>query len=246
VPETVTDTAHPGLGGIPFVLGGNVFGMTADRDASFAVLDAFYEVGGRSIDTADGYSSWIAGNKGGESEALIGEWMESRKVRPEMKIATKTGQGGIAGLLDPDKVAAAIDDSLERLRTDYVDLYYVHRDQPDMAMEGIVETFHKVHAAGKARELGISNVSHDRLQLALGHAEANGLIPFTVLQPNFRWKRMNLPCRAALRCCPITGSPPVSCQASIAARLILSAASASRTPGCSQKLAGLPCPCWKP
>ena len=118
---------HPALAGIPLVLGGNVFGWTIDRDGSFAVLDAFYEAGGRMIDTAEGYSNWVPGNKGGESEALIGEWLESRGVRADMRIGTKTGQGGPPGALKPEAVAAALEGSLERLRTDYVDLYYAHR-----------------------------------------------------------------------------------------------------------------------
>src|SRR5690349_14759945 len=100
--------AHPGIGGIRMVFGGNVFGWTIDRDRSFAVLDAFYEGGGRMIDSAEGYSSWVPGNQGGESETIIGAWMESRGVRGEMRVATKTGMGGPPGALAPDTVAAAL------------------------------------------------------------------------------------------------------------------------------------------
>src|ERR1700712_4484199 len=106
---------HPSVGGIPLVFGGNVFGWTTDRDRSFEILDAFFEAGGRMIDTAEGYSSWVPGNKGGESETIIGEWQESRGVRKEVLIGTKTGMGGPPGALNPDKVAKALDASLERL-----------------------------------------------------------------------------------------------------------------------------------
>src|SRR6476619_5238912 len=119
---------HPSIGGIRLVFGGNVFGWTIDQDQSFRVLDAFYEAGGRMIDSAEGYSSWIPGNKGGESETIIGEWMELRGGRKDMLIATKTGMGGPPYALKPEKVATAIEGSLERLRTDYVDIYYAHRD----------------------------------------------------------------------------------------------------------------------
>jgi aryl-alcohol dehydrogenase-like predicted oxidoreductase len=119
---------HSSLGGIPLVFGGNVFGWTIDRDRSFEILDAFFEAGGRMIDTAEGYSSWVQGNKGGESETIIGEWQESRGVRKEVLIGTKTGMGGPPGALKSENVAKALEGSLERLRTDYVDLYYAHRD----------------------------------------------------------------------------------------------------------------------
>ena len=114
--------AHPSIGGIPLAFGGNVFGWTIDRDQSFVILDAVYEAGIRTIDTAEGYSSWVPGNKGGESEAILGEWMESRGVRKDMLIGTKTGMGGPPNALKPENVAKALEGSLERLRTDYVDL----------------------------------------------------------------------------------------------------------------------------
>ena len=98
-------TDHPAIAGIPLVLGGNVFGFTADEDASFAILDRFYEAGGRMIDTAQGYSVWVPGHVGGESETVIGNWLASRAVRGEMRIATKTGMFGKPGDLAPRKVA---------------------------------------------------------------------------------------------------------------------------------------------
>lgn len=180
-----TTSTHPGLGGIRFVFGGNVFGWTIQRDESFAVLDAFYEAGGRSIDSAEGYSSWIPGNKGGESETIIGEWMESRGVRSEMKVATKTGMGGPPGALAPEKVAAALDGSLERLRTDHVDLYYAHRDEPQTPVDEVVAGFDALVRAGKVRELGASNFATDRLRASIDSAERQGMTAYTVLQPGY-------------------------------------------------------------
>lgn len=174
---------HPALAGIPLVLGGNVFGWTIAKDDSFAVLDAFYEAGGRMIDTAEGYSNWVPGNKGGESEAIIGEWLESRGVRADMRIGTKTGQGGAPGSLKPDAVALALEGSLERLRTDYIDLYYVHHDDGTTPLEDVVSAYNDALRAGKVRELGASNYSPQRLADILATADRMGKQPFTVLQP---------------------------------------------------------------
>lgn len=176
---------HPGLGGIALVLGGNPFGWTIDRDASFAVLDAFYEAGGRSIDTAEGYSSWVPGNKGGESETIIGEWMASRGVRKDMKIATKTGMGGPPGSLAPDKVVSACQGSLERLRSDWIDLYYVHRDDRVTPVDEVVSGYNTLVSAGSVRELAVSNTQADRLSAMNADANARGLMPFTVIQPGY-------------------------------------------------------------
>lgn len=177
--------AHPSIGGIRLCFGGNVFGWTLDRDGSFAILDAFYEAGGRMIDTAEGYSSWVPGNKGGESEAIIGEWMESRGVRKDMLIGTKTGMGGPPYALQPEKVAAALEGSLERLRTDYVDLYYAHRDDLTTPLDEVVAGFDAVVKAGKARELGASNYTAKRLTEVTDLAEQTGATGFTVLQPQY-------------------------------------------------------------
>ena len=178
-------THHPAIGGLRLVLGGNVFGWTADREMSFAVLDAFHEAGGRMIDTAEAYSMWVPGHKGGESEALIGEWMESRGVRGEMLVATKTGVMGRAGDLVPDKVATALDASLERLRTDYVDLYYAHRDDPATALDEVADGFGALVSAGKVRELGASNFTTDRLRAALNAADSRGVQGYSVLQNEY-------------------------------------------------------------
>lgn len=177
--------AHPGLGGIRLAFGGNVLGWTIDRDQSFAVLDAFYQGGGRMIDSAEGYSSWVPGNKGGESEAIIGAWLESRGVRSEMRIATKTGMGGPPGALAPEKVAIALNSSLERLRTDYVDLYYAHRDEQQTPIDEVIDGFDALVRAGKARALGASNFTAERLASSLDSAARQGATPYTVLQPGY-------------------------------------------------------------
>lgn len=174
---------HPALAGIPLIFGGNVFGWTIDRDASFSILDAFYEAGGRMIDTAEGYSNWVPGHKGGESETVIGEWLESRGVRAEMRIATKTGQGGPPGALRPEAVAKALEGSLERLRTDYVDLYYAHRDDLTTPLDEVVDAYDEAFRSGKARELGASNYTAERLAEIIAVANAAGAQPYTVIQP---------------------------------------------------------------
>lgn len=178
IPVAPNDT-HPCLGGIRLVLGGNVFGWTIDRDRSLAVLDAFYEAGGRMIDTADGYSNWVPGHKGGESETIIGEWLKTRGVRSEMRIATKTGQGGAPGMLAPDTARAALEASLQRLCTDYVDLYYAHRDDTATPLDEVAEAYDQAFTSGRARELGASNYSPARLSAILAVAGERGLHPFT-------------------------------------------------------------------
>lgn len=177
--------AHPGLGGIPLVFGGNVFGWTLDQDASFAVLDAFYEEGGRMIDSADGYSAWAPGNKGGESETIIGAWLESRGVRADMRIATKTGMGGVPGGLRPEKVEAALAASLERLRTDHVDLYYAHRHDAETPLDEVVSVYDAILKRGQARELAASNHTADQLQAVFATAARLGCVTYSVLQPQY-------------------------------------------------------------
>src|SRR5688500_18196018 len=148
---------HPAIGGIPLVLGGNVFGYTADEDASFAILDRFYEHGGRMVDTAQGYSVWVPGHVGGESETVIGQWLASRGVRAEMRIATKTGMFGKPGDLEPATVLQELYKSLERLQTGYVDLYYAHRDEPQTPLEQVAGGFDALVEQGLVREIGLSN-----------------------------------------------------------------------------------------
>jgi aryl-alcohol dehydrogenase-like predicted oxidoreductase len=187
---------HPAIAGIPLVLGGNVFGWTVKGDEAFAVLDAFYEAGGRMIDTADVYSAWIPGHKGGESETVIGKWLAARGVRSEMRVHTKTGMlsprkplaPGSAGdpdLYQPDEIMASLGASLGRLQTDYLDLYYAHRDFEELEIGAIVSAFDATVKAGKVRSLGASNFSASRLSAALEAADAAGAEPFTALQNEY-------------------------------------------------------------
>lgn len=185
-------TGHPSIAGIPLVLGGNVFGFTADLDASFAVLDRFYEAGGRMVDTAQGYSVWVPGHVGGESEAVIGQWLAARGVRADMRIHTKTGMFGKPGDLAPAKVAEELEKSLDRLQTDYVDLYYAHRDDQSLPQGEVAAGFSALVKAGKVRELGASNFDAARLASHNAAADAAGLTRFTVLQNEY-----NLVCREA-------------------------------------------------
>ncbi len=173
---------HPSISGIALVLGGNVFGWTADRETSFEVLDAFYENGGRMIDTAEAYSAWVSGNKGGESETIIGAWLKSRGVRDKMRIATKTNVLGSAGGLRPEALKAQLSASLERLKTDYVDLYYAHRDDPETPQDEVAAGFDQLRSAGLIREAGASNFTVERLSSALRAAKSAGVKGYGVLQ----------------------------------------------------------------
>lgn len=182
-----------GLSTTPLMLGGNVFGWTAGRDASFAVLDAFLEGGGKLIDTADMYSNWIPGLLGGESETMIGDWQASRRCRGRILIATKVGRGSgeLAGL-SRATIAKAVDASLRRLRTDYIDLYFAHLDDTATPLDETLGAFGDLVAAGKVRALGASHYSAERLLQARAASDALGLARYEVLQP-----RYNLMSRAA-------------------------------------------------
>ncbi len=171
--------------GLRLVLGGNVFGWTADLDTSFAILDAFYAGGGRMIDTAEGYSDWIPGHVGGESETVIGKWMAARGNRAEMHIATKTGMYGKPGDLAPAKVAAAVEGSLARLQTDYIDLYYAHRDESETPQDEAARGFGALVASGKVRVLGASNFSAERLASVRAAAAAQGVAPYMAIQNEY-------------------------------------------------------------
>ncbi|RYE48577.1 MAG: aldo/keto reductase, partial [Hyphomicrobiales bacterium] len=144
-----------------------------------------YEAGGRMIDTAEAYSSWVPGNIGGESERIIGEWQESRDVRSDLLIGTKTGMGGPPGASKPEAVHKALEGSLERLRTDYVDIYYSHHDDLVTPLDEVVSGYDAIYRGGKARELGASNYTAERLSHITAEAELLGMQPFTVLQPEY-------------------------------------------------------------
>jgi len=164
------------------VLGGNVFGWTADKAESFAVLDAFVAAGGRSIDTADVYSNWAPGNDGGVSEEIIGEWAASRGNRADLVIGTKVFSLPARPGLSAANIGAAADDSLRRLKTDYLDIYYAHRDDDTVSQEEYLTAFDALVKAGKVREVGASNFTAERLRSAAAVAKDAGLTPFTIAQ----------------------------------------------------------------
>jgi aryl-alcohol dehydrogenase-like predicted oxidoreductase len=168
----------------PLVLGGNVFGWTADRDVSFAVLDAFVAGGGTLIDTADVYSAWVDGHAGGESEATIGEWLKASGHRDRVLIATKVGMLGEQKLA-PSHIVAACEASLRRLGTDRIDLYFAHQDDEAQTQEAVAEAFATLVRDGKVRVLGASNFHAARLKSAIEVARAAGLPHYQVLQPEY-------------------------------------------------------------
>jgi aryl-alcohol dehydrogenase-like predicted oxidoreductase len=166
----------------PLCLGGNTFGWTANEQESFDVLDAYAAAGGNFIDSADAYSHWIPGNSGGESETILGNWMKARGNRDSIVIATKLGMLPGFTALTADNIATAVDNSLRRLQTDYIDLYYAHKDDPDTDQLETMTAFDALVKAGKVRNIAASNYSADRLQSALDVADANGLTKFVALQ----------------------------------------------------------------
>jgi aryl-alcohol dehydrogenase-like predicted oxidoreductase len=166
-------------------LGGNVFGWTADRDASFAVLDAYVAAGGNFVDTADSYFWRAPGNSGGESETIIGDWMASRGNRDAIVVATKVGSWPQRKGLSAKNISEAVEDSLRRLRTDRIDLYYAHRDDPDTAQEETADAFDELVRAGKVRAIGASNFTAERLRSALEISARDGLASYVALQPHY-------------------------------------------------------------
>jgi aryl-alcohol dehydrogenase-like predicted oxidoreductase len=169
----------------PLTLGGNVFGWTADEKASFAVLDAYAAAGGNFIDTADVYSAWAPGNSGGESETIIGRWLKDRGHRARMIIATKVGMHPKFSGLSARTIRAAAEQSLRRLQTDYIDLYYAHADDENTPLEETLSAFDQLIQDGKIRYVAASNYSAARLQEALATAEREGLIRYVALQPHY-------------------------------------------------------------
>ena len=188
-------------------LGTNVFGWTADETASFAILDAFVEAGGTMLDKADSYMARAEGNSGGESETVIGNWLAARGDRDRVVVATKVGQlPGRTGL-SRDNVVAACEDSLRRLRTDRIDLYYVHRDDPDTPQEEYLSAFDELVRAGKVRAVGASNVDPDRLRSALEISGRDGLARFEAVQPHYNLMERDYESEQAL----LVGAEGLSC-----------------------------------
>jgi aryl-alcohol dehydrogenase-like predicted oxidoreductase len=173
-----------GLEIAPLVFGGNVFGWTVDERTSFSLLDAFAAAGFNCIDTADAYSNFVPGNKGGESETIIGRWLRARGKREDVVLATKVGNpmGGDRKGLSKGYIAQAVEDSLARLQTDYIDLYQAHRDDPNTPLEETLEAFDALIKSGKVRTIGASNYTGARLGEAL-RISARGLPRYRTLQP---------------------------------------------------------------
>ena len=171
----------------PLVLGGNVFGWTADQTTSFAVLDAFVAGGGTMIDTADAYSAWVPGHSGGESESVIGAWLKHSGKRDQVQIATKVGMlpGDGGEKLAPSRIAAACDASLRRLGVETIDLYFAHQDDESVPQEEVLAAFGKLVDAGKIRALGASNFHAKRLKSANDVAREMDLPRYHVLQPEY-------------------------------------------------------------
>ncbi len=176
----VTDIQTP-----PMVFGGNVFGWTADRDTSFALLDRFADAGGTLVDTADVYSAWVPGHTGGESEALIGDWLRAsgKRIGVATKVGMLPGEGGEK--LTPARIAAACDASLKRLGVETIDLYYAHQDDDAVPQEDVLAAFGKLIDAGKVRHIAASNFTAARLKSALHIAHRDGLPHYRALQPEY-------------------------------------------------------------
>jgi aryl-alcohol dehydrogenase-like predicted oxidoreductase len=164
----------------PLGLGGNVFGWTADEKTSFAILDAFVDAGGTMIDTADVYSAWVPGNRGGESEAVIGRWLKRDPSKRE-KIAIATKVGFTAGLA-PDTIAPSCEASLQRLGIETIDLYYHHKDDPNVPLSQSLRAMDTLVKAGKVRAIGLSQYSPERLEEAMRTAQDDGLTRPCALQ----------------------------------------------------------------
>jgi aryl-alcohol dehydrogenase-like predicted oxidoreductase len=176
---------NSGLEVAPLALGGNVFGWTIDEPASFQVLDAFVAAGFNFVDTADMYSTWKPGNKGGESETILGNWMRKSGNRKKVLIATKVGMDLGAGRkgLSKDYILRAGEESLRRLQTDYIDLYQAHTDDTTVPLQETLEAFGQLVKQGKVRAIGASNYTAPRLSEALEVSKKDGLPRYESLQP---------------------------------------------------------------
>lgn len=177
--------ANTNLSVFPLCLGTNVFGWSATEEESFEVLDAYYSVGGNFIDTADMYSEWKPGNSGGESETIIGKWMKSRGNRHEMVIATKVAKLSTRPGLSPSNIKAALDDSLRRLQTDHIDLYYSHEDDETVPLAETLSAYAELIAEGKVHVIGASNYSGSRLREAAEVSRANNFPPYIAVQNQY-------------------------------------------------------------
>jgi len=182
---TQRELGKSGLKVSPLAFGGNIFGWTVDEATSFKLLDAFVEAGFNLVDTADVYSKWAPGNKGGESETILGKWLKRSRKREKVIIATKAGME-----MAPNKkglsrryLLSAVEDSLKRLQTDYIDLYQSHADDPQTPLEETLETYAGLIKEGKVRAIGASNYGAERLSEALKISEERRYPRYQSLQP---------------------------------------------------------------
>ena len=178
---------NSGLEIAPLMFGGNVFGWTADEAMSFKLLDGFVGAGLNAIDTADVYSKWVSGHKGGESETVVGNWLKARGGRDKVVIATKVGMEmpGVGQGLRKTYILQRVEDSLKRLQTDHIDLYQSHTDDKEAPLEETLEAYDQLIRQGKVRAIGASNYDAPRLAEALGVSAAKKLPRYETLQPHY-------------------------------------------------------------
>ncbi|HEX7126800.1 MAG TPA: aldo/keto reductase [Thermodesulfobacteriota bacterium] len=184
---TYRPLGRSGLAVAPIAFGANVFGWTVDEPTAFRLLDAFVDAGFNLIDTADVYSKWAPGNRGGESETIIGRWFARSGKRDRVVLATKVGSEMAPGAKGLSKayILRAAEDSLRRLRTDRIDLYQSHQDDPETPLEETLEAYAALVRQGKVRAIGASNYTADRLREALRASERNGYPRYESLQPHY-------------------------------------------------------------
>jgi aryl-alcohol dehydrogenase-like predicted oxidoreductase len=178
---------NSGLEIAPLIFGGNVFGWTVDEPGAFGLLDAFLASGFNCVDTADSYSTWVPGNRGGESETIIGKWMKLRGNRAKVVIATKVGSelGPGKNGLSKSYILRAAEDSLRRLQTEYIDLYQTHRDDPETPVEETLEAYALLVKEGKVRAIGASNLTSERLSASLEASDRKGYPRYQSMQPHY-------------------------------------------------------------
>ena len=169
----------------PLCLGGNVFGWSADESQSHDVLDAYTSHGGNFIDTADVYSEWKDGNKGGDSEAIIGSWLKKRGNRSEVVIATKVAKLSTRPGLSAANIKAAVDDSLKRLQSEYIDIYYAHEDDQNTPLEETLAAFDEIVKSGKVRYIAASNYNSARLKEAIAISKSNNFAQYIAIQNHY-------------------------------------------------------------
>ncbi len=169
----------------PLCLGGNTFGWTSDEETSLRVLSEFAASGGNFVDTADAYSAWIPGNSGGESETILGKWFATAGNRADIVLATKVAKHPEFRGLAPENIARAAEGSLQRLQSDYIDLYYAHEEDPNTPIAESVAAFAELQKAGKVRHIGLSNFSADSIREWIAAADEQGVARPVALQPHY-------------------------------------------------------------